>query len=133
MRLGRHALAVLAVVPLLVLAGGRAEARAGAKKKAAAAASAGGCADSEDKALWWSPVAPVAGATIKLLAVGEEDGAGELSATDPAGAHHALAGTRHPGVPGSLAAELTAPKAGTYRVTWTRGDKTLACRVMEVA
>ena len=130
----KAARATLAVFALLALAGGRAEARAGAKKKVAApAASAGGCADSDDKALWWSPLAPAAGATIKLLAVGEEDGSGELAAIDPAGAHHALPATRHPGVPGSVAAELNASHAGAYRITWTRGDKTLACRTIEVA
>jgi hypothetical protein len=131
MRFGR---ATLAVFALMALAGGRAEARAAKKKPAAAAASSTtGCTDSDDKALWWSPRAPAAGATIKLLAVGEEDGAGELAAVDPAGARHALSVTRHPGVPGSVAAELTAPRPGTYRITWTRGDKTLACRTIDVA
>ena len=55
--------------------------------------------------------------------MGEESGAGELSAIDPAGARHALTVARHPGVPGSLSAELAAPHAGAYRVTWTRGDR----------
>ena len=91
------------------------------------------CTDSDDTALWWSPLAPAAGATIKLLAVGEESGAGELAAIDPAGARHALTVTRHRASPASLSAELTAPHAGAYRVTWTRGDKTLACRTIEVA
>ncbi len=123
--------AALALTLVLALAGANAEARA--KKAAAPAAASGGCADSDDKALWWSPLAPAAGATIKLLAVGDEEGGGELTATDPAGARHLLAGTRHPGVPGSLSAELGAPHAGAYRVTWTRGDKRLACRTIEVA
>ncbi|HVV50915.1 MAG TPA: hypothetical protein VHO06_14710, partial [Polyangia bacterium] len=76
--------------------------------------------------------APAAGATIKLLAVGDENGAGELAAIDPVGARHALAVARHPGLPGSLSAELAAPRAGSYRVTWTRGERTLACRTIEV-
>jgi hypothetical protein len=100
--------------------------------KSSAAPGGAACADSAETALWWSPEAPAAGATIKLLAVGEESGAGELSATDPAGTRHALTVARHPGVPGSLSAELAAPHAGAYRVTWTRGDRTLACRTIEV-
>src|SRR5438552_3534323 len=110
-----------------------ATAHATTAKSSAAAPSASACTDSDETALWWSPLAPSAGATIKLLAVGEESGAGELAAIDPSGARHALTVVRHPGVPGSLSAELTAPHAGAYRVLWTRGDRTLACRTIEVA
>ena len=122
---------------LLALAGGNARARSkhavaahpGAPHTGAPAA----CGDSDEAALWWSPLAPAAGATIKLLAVGEESGAGELTAIDPAGQRRALTVARHPGLPGSLSAELTAPRAGAYRVTWTRGDRTLACQTLDVA
>ncbi len=134
MRGGRDAL--LAAL-LLIGAGGEAQARAKhattPARSTAAAPGASACTDSDETALWWSPLAPAAGATIKLLAVGEENGGGELSVTDPAGQRHALTVVRHPGVPGSLAAELTAPRAGAYRVSWTRGDRTLACRSIEVA
>ncbi len=130
-----------ALLAALVLAAAGGEAQARAKhataratnaRSSAAAPSASACTDSDETALWWSPLAPSAGATIKLLAVGEESGAGELSAIDPAGARHALTVVRHPGVPGSLSAELTAPHAGAYRVSWTRGDRTLACRTIAV-
>ena len=47
-------------------------------KPSAAAGGGSACTDSDETALWWSPQAPAAGATIKLLAVGEESGAGEL-------------------------------------------------------
>jgi hypothetical protein len=125
----------LAVAVVAALGAGRAEARkhAAPAAKGAASAAPAACTDSDDKALWWSPIAAKAGGTIKLLAVGEEDGAGELSAVDPAGARHALTVVRHPGLPGSVSAEFAAPHAGNYRVTWTRGDKTLACRVINVA
>ena len=95
---------------VLTAAGGEAHARAKhapattraktTAKSSAAAPGASACTDSDETALWWSPQAPTAGATIKLLAVGEESGAGELSAIDPAGARHALTVARHPGVPG---------------------------------
>ena len=136
----RRARGVLMAALVLTAAGGEVQARAKhatphatTGKSPAAAPSASACTDSDETALWWSPLAPAAGATIKLLAVGEENGAGELSAIDPAGARHALTVVRHPGVPGSLSSELTAPRAGTYRVIWTRGDRTLACRTIEVA
>ena len=128
-----------ALVAALVLAaaGGEAHARAkhttAAARSSAAVPSAAACTDSDETALWWSPVAPAAGATIKLLAVGEESGAGELSAIDPAGQRHALTVARHPGLPGSLSAELTAPHPGAYRVLWTRGDRALACRTIQVS
>ncbi len=131
---GARLAAALVLAGLLALFAGGAQARAKHPTSAASAArSASACADSDEAALWWSPLAPAAGATIKLLAVGEESGAGELAAIDPAGARHALTVVRHPGLPGSLSAELTAPHAGAYRVTWTRGDRTLACRTIEVA
>jgi hypothetical protein len=131
---------VLVAALVLAAAGGETQARAKhatpqatTGKSSAAAPGASACADSDETALWWSPLAPSAGTTIKLLAVGEESGAGELAAIDPAGARHALTVARHPGVPGSLSAELTAPRAGAYRVTWTRGDRTVACRTIQVA
>src|SRR6185312_7069918 len=127
-RLTRH-LAALMVALGLALPAAKAEAR----KHAAPAAAATACTDSDETALWWAPQAPAAGTTIKLLAVGEENGAGELTAIDPAGARHALTVARHPGLPGSVSAELTAAHAGTYRIVWTRGDHTLACRTIDVA
>ncbi len=136
----RRARGVLMAALVLTAAGGEVQARAKhatphatTGKSPAVAPSASACTDSDETALWWSPLAPSAGATIKLLAVGEESGAGELSAIDPSGARHPLTAVRHPGVPGSLSSELTAPHAGTYRVLWTRGDRTLACRTIEVA
>jgi hypothetical protein len=127
-RLTRH-LAALMVALGLALPAAKAEAR----KHAAPAAAATACTDSDETALWWAPQAPAAGTTIKLLAVGEENGAGELTAIDPAGARHALTVARHPGLPGSVSAELTAAHAGTYRIIWKRGDHTLACRTIDVA
>jgi hypothetical protein len=127
------------LVAALVLAASGGEAHARAKHTTAAARSSGAvpsaaaCTDSDETALWWSPLAPAAGATVKLLAVGEESGAGELSAIDPAGQRQALAVARHPGLPGSLSAELTAPHPGAYRVLWTRGDRALACRTIQVS
>ncbi|MES1165685.1 MAG: hypothetical protein ABUR63_08010 [Verrucomicrobiota bacterium] len=96
-------------------------------------AAAGACADSDEHALWIAPQQPVAGAPVELLAVGDEEASGELAIVQPDGARHALTVARHPGLPGSLSAELPAGRAGAYRVVWTRGDKTVACRAFDVA
>jgi hypothetical protein len=134
MRRARGALAVavaLAVIP--ALAGG---VEAKAKPKHAAphpGGASGACSDTDGAAIWWSPLAPAAGATVKLLAVGQEDGGGTLAVADPAGAQHALTVERHPGVPGSLSAELPVPHPGGYRVTWTLPDGKTACRLIDVA
>jgi len=104
------------------------------KHPAAPSAQKGGsgpCADSDEAALWWSPLAPVAGGAIKVLAVGDPTAAGEMAVVDPDGRRHALTVTRHPGLPGSLSAEVAAPHAGSYRLTWTRGEKS-ACREIAV-
>ncbi len=98
----------------------------------AGGASKGACNDGDEAALWWSPQAPAAGRPIKLLAVGDADASGDLAVTGPDGRRHPLTVTRHPGLPGSLTAELAAPQAGGYRLTWTRGDR-VACRDIQVA
>ncbi|HVT06778.1 MAG TPA: hypothetical protein VHO67_04955, partial [Polyangia bacterium] len=92
-----------------------------------------GCADSDEHALWIAPQQPVAGAPVKLLGVGDEEGSGELAVVQPDGQRRALTVARHPGLPGSLSAELPAARPGAYRVVWTRGDKTVACRAFDVA
>jgi len=123
---------------LVLAAVGAAFARAPAKSKHAAAASAGGsaagsgCADGDDAAIWWAPRAPAAGGTIKLLAVGD-GGDGTLQVTPPDGKTASPAVVRRGGPPASLAAEIPAPRPGRYRVVWSRGDKRVACRVIDVA
>src|SRR6185312_6140603 len=103
------------------------------KARSAGGASGSGCADSDEHALWISPQQPVAGGAVKLLAVGDEDATGELAVVEPDGQRRALTPARHPGLPGSLSADLTRARAGTYRVLWTRGDRTVACRTFDVA
>jgi hypothetical protein len=115
----------------LLLVSKPAAARAKRAAPPAEKTSAGPCTDSDEAALWWSPQAPTAGGAIKVLAVGEGVAAGELAVVDPDGRQHPLTVTRHPGLPGSLAAELAAPRAGQYRLLWKRGDRT-ACREVEV-
>ncbi len=100
-------------------------------KEARPARGEGGCADSDEAALWWSPAAPVAGGSIKLFAVGD-GAAGKLSVTGPDGQTQALTATANSGPPASLLATLPVPKPGSYRVTWTAGDKAIACRTVEV-
>jgi hypothetical protein len=99
---------------------------------AGAGPSDGACHDGDEAALWWAPQAPVAGATIKLLAVGDA-ASGELEATGPDGAARKLTAVARSGPPGSLAADLPAPKPGRYRVSWSHAGKAVACRTIEVA
>jgi hypothetical protein len=121
---------------MLVVTAAGAAATTFARKPARSSAPAtargdGKCADSDDAALWWSPASPVAGGTIKLLAVG--DGGGKLSVTGPDGQTQALTATARSGPPSSLSALVPVPRPGNYRVVWTAGDKQAACRVIDVA
>jgi hypothetical protein len=127
--------AVLVGVGLWGLVGGVAWAKASkhADKPAKRAVSADGCADTDERALWIAPAAPSAGTPVKLLAVGDEQATGELALVEPGGQRRALTVARHPGVPGSLSADLATPRAGSYRVVWTQGDRTVACRAFDVA
>jgi hypothetical protein len=126
-------LVALALLALLAPGG-----RVGARGKHPAAAPAphaaadSGCADDDEEALWWSPRTPAAGGALKLLAVG--DGAdGTLRVTAPDGQTQALTAVRRGGPPASLAADVPVPRPGRYRVVWLRGDKRVACRVIDVA
>ena len=91
----------------------------------------GSCSDSDGAALWWSPLAPVAGAPIKILAVG--DGEGDLTMTDPQGGDKKLLAVRHDGPPSSMTAEFTPTRAGSHQLIWRRGGKPIACRKIAVA
>jgi hypothetical protein len=106
--------------------------RSAPRPSAAAPAAVAGCADADDAALWVAPREPVAGGAIKVLAVGDAGG-GDLAVTGPDGQRRPLTAVARPGTPSSLAADLPAPKPGRYRVVWTRGDKPVACRAVDVA
>jgi hypothetical protein len=98
-----------------------------------AAATAASCDDGNGAAaLWWAPLAPVAGTPLKLLAVGDTAG-GELAVIEPGGTRRELTVVRREGTPATLAAEVTAPRAGGYRAVWSRGGKQVACRTIDVA
>jgi hypothetical protein len=131
--------AAVAVGVAVVLAGATGQARTRPKpaakasaKPARAAAAPAGCADSDEHALWISPQQPAAGGAVKLLAVGDEEATGELALVEPGGQRRPLTVARHPGLPGSLSGDLPRARAGSYRVLWTRGDKTVACRAFDV-
>ncbi len=128
-----RAAAALGVAVALMGAAGQARTKPKTKPRPAHGAPAGACADSDEHALWIAPQQPAASAPVKLLAVGDEDGAGELAVVGPDGQRRPLTVARHPGLPGSLSAELTGAKPGPYRVLWTRGDKLVACRAFDVA
>jgi hypothetical protein len=124
----------VAVLALLSAAENSSVAKGSARAKHGAAAAPApathGCADSDEAALWWSPAAPAAGATIKLLAVGEGAATGELAIVDPAGKRQALGTAKRAG---SLTAELTGVRAGRYKVVWSQGERQVACRELDVA
>jgi hypothetical protein len=119
---------VVFVVVLLALS---APTQAKAKPKGAPAAA--GCEDGPGATIWLSPEAPVAGAPLAILAVAESGATGELAATGADGKRAALAAVRRGTAPASLSADLPSPRPGRLRVTWTRGDRVVACREVEVA
>jgi hypothetical protein len=102
-------------------------------KADAAAASKVGCDDGAGATIWLSPEAPVAGAPVAILAVAESGATGELALTGPDGKRATLPSVRRGTAPASLSADVPSPRAGRLRVTWTRGEKIVACREVEVA
>jgi hypothetical protein len=123
-------LARLSVLAGLVALGSSAQAKS---KSTKAPAPSGACEDGTAAAIWLSPEAPVAGAPVAILAVAESGAAGDLAAVGPDGKRTPLASVRRGTAPASLSADLPTPRAGRLRVTWTRGDRVVACREVEVA
>jgi hypothetical protein len=123
------------VVPVVFVALAPSAARAKAKhpaKPSASAASGRACEDGAG-AIWLSPEAPVAGAPVSIFAVAESGASGDLAVTADGGKRTTLATVRRGTAPVSLSADLPSPRAGRLRVTWTRGEKVVACREVEVA
>jgi hypothetical protein len=102
-------------------------------KTNSAAPTGAACEDGAATSIWLSPEAPVAGAPVAILAVAESGATGELAVTGADGKRSTLASVRRGTTPASLSADVPAPRAGRLRVTWTRGDKVVACREVEVA
>jgi hypothetical protein len=126
------AAAALALVSVLLAAPARAKARP--RAATARSEATGGCQDHDAAAIWWSPLAPVAGKPLGLLATGA--GAGSdmaLDVTGPDGATRPAASLRRFPSSGGLTAEAPAPRAGRYRVTLVRGKEVVACRDIDVA
>jgi hypothetical protein len=92
----------------------------------------GACEDGAGATIWVSPETPVVGAPVAILAVAESGATGELAATGGDGRRAALAVVRRGTSPASLSADLASARAGRLRVTWTRGDRVVACREVEV-
>jgi hypothetical protein len=78
--------------------------------------------------IWWSPAAPTFGSALRLLAVREAGGAGNLRVTLPDGAQHTLPTSQRGGPPFSFYAELAVPQARWIRVELMVGDAPAACR-----
>ena len=99
---------------------------------AKAAVARGACEDGAGATVWTSPETAVAGAPLAILAVAESGATGDLVATAADGKRVTLAVVRRGTAPASLSAEIAAPRAGRLRVAWTRGDRVVACREVEV-
>ena len=130
----------LVLVASLVIGGVAAQAAARAKSKRGAGVAVGAgaaregdgsCSDSDATALWWSPVAPVVGHPMKIMAVG--DGSADLAVKDPKGEATGLTTVRRDGPPTSVSAEYTPARAGDHQVVWRRGGKMIACRKITIA
>ncbi len=93
----------------------------------ASAARAAACEEPADTRIWWSPLEPVAGEPLRLLAVSESPGEATL-----ARGKQALPTVRRGGPPYSFQAEIASPSAGNLRVELRRGEKLLACRTIAV-
>ena len=120
-------------VIVLVLVSTAAQAKSSKPPRAAKAAPASAaCEDGAGATIWLSPEAPVAGAPVAILAVAESGATGELAATGADGKRATLTPVRRGTAPASLSADLPAPRAGRLRVTWTRGDRVVACREVDV-
>jgi len=126
----------LAAGLLLVLAAAGGDAR-GAKKAARSHATAavsrsgsGGCEDHDGAAIWWSPLVPVAGKPVELLATGGAELA--LAVTGPDGATHPAADLRRFPSSGSVTGTIAGARAGRYRVRLSRGAESVACRDIDV-
>jgi hypothetical protein len=131
-----RALGLVVLVALGFSALGSSAAQAKSKhpqKATATAASSSACEDGAGATIWLSPEAPVAGAPVAILAVAESGAAGDVAVTDASGKRATLASVRRGTTPASLSAEIPAARAGRLRVTWTRGDKVVACREVEVS
>jgi hypothetical protein len=89
------------------------------------------CKSQPDAAIWISPEVPIAGEPLRVFAVADSDGSGAL-ATVADGKRVELATTRRGTSPVSLSAEIAAPRAGRENILWTRGDRVVACRPIEV-
>jgi hypothetical protein len=132
---------VVVAAAVVVLGSQAAEAKSGKARSAqpprvSKTSSSGACADGEGATIWLSPEAPVAGAPVAIfviLAVAESGASGELTVTGADGKRAMLTPVRRGTAPASLSADLPSPRAGRLRVTWTRGDRVVACREVDVA
>jgi hypothetical protein len=91
-----------------------------------------GCHESDDTRIWFSPAAPTAGATLRLLAVSETLRSGELRVVAAGSPTQTLATTKHGGPPFSFYAE-TKPNAGNLRVELVSPDGKTVCRRISIA
>ena len=96
-----------------------------------AQAAAAACTEPGDAHIWWSPETPVAGQSLRLLAV--SPAGGNVTLIDASEKKSvSLETTRRTGPPPSYAGALSNLRAGARRIELRAGSKLLACRIIEV-
>jgi hypothetical protein len=92
----------------------------------------GTCPEGSEVELWTSPDAPEAGQPLRILAVAESRGAGEIFASADGHKAAPLPTVRRGGPPFSFAAEVAAPTAGPLRIELRADGRTRSCKVVNV-
>lgn len=91
------------------------------------------CRESDDTRIWLSPLAPTAGAPLRVLVVSESLRTGTVQVTLPGGTPKTLSTVPGGGPPFSFYADLTVPSAGTVRVELVQTGGKSVCRRISVA
>jgi hypothetical protein len=90
------------------------------------------CREGDDTRIWYSPLAPTAGAQLRVMVVSESLRSGDVQVTLPGAGSQTLATTRRGGPPFSFYAEVKVPTAGTVRVELVQKGGKSACRRVSV-
>lgn len=90
------------------------------------------CVENTAAAIWTSPLRPLAGETLKIMAVLTDGPAETLAAVGPEGDDLPLDAVLRGGPPWSLSADLEPLGSGSYRIEIRRGGEPVACRRVTV-
>ena len=91
------------------------------------------CREPADTRIWWSPLAPEAGARLRILVVSEDVRDGEIQVTLPGQEPQRIATSKRGGPPFSFAADVLPAKPGNLRVELVRNHGSVVCRRISIA